>query len=564
MKTSKFCLAIWKANPWPINLFFLANFIAFTIAPLILGYQMQWFFDAITKDDPELNLAVYLVIAMIVLAAVRGVFMLLRSVFYVVCNYVISTMLRRNLFKNIIERRGARSTGSTTGDEISRFRDDVDAVTLFFNNVGYYASFFLFCFFGLVVMWSIDPTVTWVVLVPFVVISIIVTKVKPKIESLTGKQRDATAGVTSFIGSSFSNVESIKAACAEDQIVSEFQKRNQDRRQMSIRYDVFNALISYLGGSMYLIGMSVFLAMVAVKLREGTFSIGEFALFAHFISYLGAGMNGFTKILVDYKALAVNVGRLHEVLTQPEDDDLVRAFTPGYTEESVNAMQTPVEPVRTTDFRKLSVRGLSYSYPHSEDGIADVDLEIRAGELVVLTGDVGSGKTTLLRCLLGHLSAEAGETYWNDEKVENPSQFFVPDRCAYIPQRPQLFSDTLEANILQQRPLDESQVKEVLQQAVLLKDIDRLEGGLDSQVGPNGVKLSGGQIQRTALARLFANRSNLMIADDPVRGLDQETEKAFWETLKVGKNEAFIMATHSKLAIEKADRVIELKNGRIL
>ena len=278
---------------------------------------------------------------------------------------------------------------------------------------------------------------------------------------------------------------------------------------------------------MYLIGMSVFLVMVAVGLREGTFSVGEFALFSHFISYLGVGMNGFTKILVDYKGLAVNISRLNEVLTQPEGDELVTAFTPGYTEERVNRIQTRVEPVSTTSFSKLSVSGLSYSYPHSEEGIDDVDLEIHAGELVVLTGDVGSGKTTLLRCLLGHLPVKAGKTFWNDEQVQDPSLFFVPDRCAYIPQRPQLFSDTLEANILQQRPLDKSQTIKALEQAVLLKDIDRLEDGLESQVGPNGVKLSGGQIQRTALARLFANRSNLMIADDPVRGLDQDTETTF-------------------------------------
>jgi len=564
MKTGKFCKAIWKANPWPIGLFFIANFIAFTIAPLILGYQMQWFFDSITKDKPELNIAIYLVIWMIILAVVRGVVMLARTGFYVMCNYAVSTMLRRNVFKNILERRGARKIGGSTGDVISRFRDDVDAITLFVNNVGYFGSFFLFCLFGVAIMWSIDPTVTWAVLVPIIIICIIVTRVKPKIESLTSKQRDATARVTGFIGSSFSNVESIKATCAEEQILSEFRSRNENRRHMSIRYDVFNALISYLGGSMYLIGMSVFLAMVAVRMREGEFSVGEFALFAHFISYLGVGMHGLTKILVEYKGLTINIDRLEKLLTKFEDDDLVVGFSPGYTHGKVNSMQSQLEPAKVGDFNGMSVRSLTYNYPHSKEGVFDIDLEVRRGEIVVLAGEVGSGKTTLIQCILGHLPMKEGEVFWNGEKIQDPSLFFVPDRCAYIPQRPQLFSDSLRENILQERNLTESQTAQVLKQAGLLKDIDRLEDGLDTQIGPNGVKLSGGQVQRTALARLFANRSNLMVADDPVRGLDLNTEKLFWDTLEVGENEAFLFTSNSPLALEKADRVIVLKEGRIV
>jgi len=297
MKTSRFCLGLWKANWLPIGLFFLANIIAFTIAPLILGYQMRWFFDSITLDEPKLKTALALVIWMVILAITRMGFMLARSVFHELTRYVVGTMLRRNILNNILQRRGVRSLGTSSGDVISRFRDDVDLVLQFIHTVGYFGSFFLFCLFGFIVMLAINPVVTWVVILPFLLISVLVTLIKPRIQRLMAKQRDTTARVTGFIGSTFNGIEVIQSAGAEKAVVEEFRQRNQARRQAVVGHQIFSAFIDYLGGSMYFIGMATFLAIAAAPMRNGDFSVGEFALFAHFISYLGAGMRGLTMIL---------------------------------------------------------------------------------------------------------------------------------------------------------------------------------------------------------------------------------------------------------------------------
>ncbi|MEM9284090.1 MAG: ABC transporter ATP-binding protein [Verrucomicrobiota bacterium] len=564
MRVSRFCLSVFRANPWPICLFFLANIIAFTIAPIVLGHQMQWFFDAIMGESPELRTAFFLVIWMIVLAAARMMFMLARTVFYQAAAYVVSTMLRRNVFENILRRRGVRSLRSSTGDIISRLRDDVDAFTWFVHTVGYYGSFFLFCLCGLAIMWTIDETVTWVVALPIVLISALVTIIKPRIQALTSSERDSTTKVTGFIGSIFSNVESIKAACAEQGVVDEFRKHNKARGAATVRYDVFGAFVGFLGEAIYIVGISVFLLMVGDRMRAGEFSVGNFALFTHFISYLGTGMDGLAKILTDYKGMDVHLSRLESMLSDARNRELVTPFSAGFTCESVRKKKTPLELSAGGDLRSVTVKGLEYVHPVSGDGIFEVDLEVRVGECLVIAGEVGSGKSTLVRCILGHLPIDVGNVFWNDEKIDSPAQFLVPQRCAYVPQHPKLFSDTLEANVFQGRHIDESRRNEILEQAVLLNEMDRLAQGWRTQVGPSGVKLSGGQVQRVALARMFASRSSLMVADDPVRGLDASTETKFWEGLQTGSGGAFLFVSNSRMALKRADRIYVMKGGRMI
>ena len=149
----------------------------------------------------------------------------------------------------------------------------------------------------------------------------------------------------------------------------------------------------------------------------------------------------------------------------------------------------------------------------------------------MITGRVGAGKTTLLRVLLGLLPMDGGEIRWNGEVVEDPGAFFVPPRSAYTAQVPRLFSNSLRNNILMGLDADDETLMQAIRQAVMEADLAELESGLDTQVGPKGVKLSGGQIQRTAAARMFVRDPELLVFDDLSSALDVETEQALWERL---------------------------------
>jgi ATP-binding cassette subfamily B protein len=182
----------------------------------------------------------------------------------------------------------------------------------------------------------------------------------------------------------------------------------------------------------------------------------------------------------------------------------------------------------------------------------------------VITGRIGSGKTTLLRALLGLVPADAGTIAWNGVPVLDPATFFVPPRCAYTPQVPQLFSDTLESNIRMGFPASAEELDETLRLAVMEEDVPHLQDGLDTLVGAKGVKLSGGQRQRTAAARMFVRDPELLVFDDLSSALDVETENLLWERTFARGDRTYLVVSHRRPALERADRILLLQDGQLL
>jgi ATP-binding cassette, subfamily B, bacterial len=187
---------------------------------------------------------------------------------------------------------------------------------------------------------------------------------------------------------------------------------------------------------------------------------------------------------------------------------------------------------------------------------------------VVITGRVGSGKSTLVRVLLGLLPRQAGEITWNGNVVTDPAGFFRPPRCAYTPQVPRLFSDTLRNNVLLGQPDDAGRLEDAIHLSVLEQDLSQLERGLETLVGPRGLRLSGGQVQRAAAARMFVRQPELLVFDDLSSALDVETEQALWERLDARRNAkagelTCLVVSHRKAALARADHIVVMKDGHV-
>ena len=192
-----------------------------------------------------------------------------------------------------------------------------------------------------------------------------------------------------------------------------------------------------------------------------------------------------------------------------------------------------------------------------------MNLDVRRGSLIVVTGRVGAGKTTLLRTLLGTLPANSGEVRWNGEPVERPDLFLVPPRCAYTPQVPRLFSEPLRDNILMGLRESDVELDQAIYAAVLEQDVTDLEYGLDTVVGPRGVKLSGGQVRRSAAARMFVRNAELLVLDDLSSGLDVDTESVLWQRLFERREATALVVSHRRPALRRADHVVVLADGKV-
>ena len=139
----------------------------------------------------------------------------------------------------------------------------------------------------------------------------------------------------------------------------------------------------------------------------------------------------------------------------------------------------------------------------------------------------------------------------------------MPPRAAYTPQVPRLFSQSLRENILLGLPEDRVDLQGALQLAVMEPDVARMEQGLETVVGPRGVRLSGGQVQRTAAARMFLRDAELLVFDDLSSALDVETEQQLWQGLFARHEATCLVVSHRRAPLRRADTIIVLKQGRI-
>jgi ATP-binding cassette subfamily B protein len=169
---------------------------------------------------------------------------------------------------------------------------------------------------------------------------------------------------------------------------------------------------------------------------------------------------------------------------------------------------------------------------------------------------------------------DKGQVRWNGNPVSEPDDWFVPPRCAYTAQVPRLFSDSLRDNILLGMDRDDAAVMEAVRLAVLEYDLNEFEEGLETKVGPKGVRLSGGQIQRSAAARMFVRQPELLVFDDLSSALDVETERTLWERVlgdgsvgagasRIDSRPTCLVVSHRRTVLRRADQILVLKDGRI-
>ncbi|MEU0666622.1 ABC transporter ATP-binding protein [Streptomyces lavendulocolor] len=532
---------------------------------LAVGLLFQRLFDGIGAAGGGRGDGLILLIAWV--AAIEGARLVLQ--FGVMLSrleprlqYGATAGLRRSLLGTVL-RRPDVTARVPPGEALRAVGEDVEEVGFFLAWAPTNLAHWLFVVASVGVMLSVDVLVTVALVGLLLAVTLLTALVHGRFLVHRRATRTASAEVAGALGEAVGAVKAVQAAAAEDHVAAHIGRLNEARGRAAVREALFAGVQRNVIGNAAPIGVGLVLLLTAGRARD-SFGVGDLALFTFYLQILAEALASIGILSIRLQRVSVALERITGFLGAGRDP----APAPREPEPRAVPVPRPAPPAGSGPPPHqdapclLEVRHLTAHHPGTRRGVEDVHLSVAGGTLTVVTGGVGAGKTTLLRAVLGLMPAPAaGEVRWNGEPRDDRAAFLVPPRCGYVPQAPRLFSGSVRENVLLGLD-DERALTAALRTAVLEPDVAAMRDGVDTVVGPRGLRLSGGQIQRLAIARMLVRRPQLMVVDDISSALDPETERTLWSRLLDGSS-AVLAVSHRPAVLRAAARVVVVKDGRV-
>lgn len=249
---------------------------------------------------------------------------------------------------------------------------------------------------------------------------------------------------------------------------------------------------------------------------------------------------------VDYKLNKVAVKKYIAFLDSKDDENLNKG-----------------EIVKTV-LGEIELKDIVYSYNYGKTIIKDLSLRIKANSSIALVGESGSGKSTIIKLIMGLIKYDSGQLLIDGKEIKDLNLNSFYDKVSYVSQEAPIFDGTLRENLVFDKKISDNKIKEVLKLACLESFYEKLENGLDTELGEKGIKMSGGERQRVALARLFFDDSKIIILDEATSAMDNVTEKEVMKNLVDElKDRTIIVIAHRLETIKNVDDIYVLSDGVI-
>lgn len=360
-------------------------------------------------------------------------------------------------------------------------------------------------------------------------------------------QADSTANSAAV--DSLINYETVKYFGNERWEARRYDDNLRTWEKASIRNLVSLAYLNIGQGVIIGLGLTLLMVMAADRVVTGNMTLGDFVMVNAFLIQLYIPLNFLGTIFREVKHTLTDMERMFGLL------------------EAAPEVHDP-DDARPLDTRDVSVRfeHVSFSYNENREILRDVDFEIPQGHKVAVVGPSGSGKSTLARLLFRFYDVTCGAIRLNGRDVKDITTESLRAAIGIVPQDTVLFNDTIEYNIRYGRPdASQEEVAEAARLAQLDTFIGSLPDGYDTVVGERGLKLSGGEKQRIAIARTLLKNPAILILDEATSSLDTRSEKAIQSALeRASRDRTTLVIAHRLSTVVDCDEILVLENGRIV
>jgi len=394
----------------------------------------------------------------------------------------------------------------------------------------------------------IDPMLTVIALSVLPPQILITRRLQRHLHAATKKSRQSHSELTSDVKESLDGVETIQVLSAEgpcaDRILRDADVLESDELCAS-RY---SAAISGTVFFMTSLGIALTWWQGSQRVLSGQMTLGALILFTGFVAFAYQPFRQFTTMLTTYRRGLVSLDRIGELL----------AGCPPTTARSSG------RPLRI-ESGTIEFQHVSFGYGRRRV-LKGVDLRIEPRRLTVVIGRSGSGKSSLLRLISRLYDPQGGAVCVDGQDLRCVSLQSLRAQVAAVPQQPVLFRGTIRRNICLARPdARPHEVVAACEAAGAMEFIGRLPDGLETRLGRDGVRLSGGQAQRVSIARALLPQPRVILLDEPTSALDAESETAIVESLRRLRCRATIVVVgHRARTIHSADRVVVMDAGRVV
>jgi ATP-binding cassette, subfamily B, bacterial len=474
------------------------------------------------------------------------------------------TLLRANLLAAQMASGGpeAGQPVGSAGGAVTYFRDDTEDIAQFVDIHVDVAGGLVFTAIAGFVLGNADVRAAAILVFPLLAVGVATRLLDTRIKEYRSADRAATAAVTGFVGDLMASATTVKVNGAAPSAIVRLRRLVDERRRTAVRDRILDEGVQAFSQGAADVGLGCVLLVSAGGLATGAFDVGELALFAAYLGWLSFLPRMIGRLLARRKHAAVAFERIRQLVADADVEHTVRRRDLPIAPRDARVRPVVERPQRVP-LERLEVVGFSAVHD-SGYGVHDASFVVERGDFVVITGPIGSGKSTLLRSLLGLAwhAETSGIVRWNGREVDDLAAFMVPPNAAYLSQVPQLISDSVADNV-GLGVLDAHALSAALNRAAVADDIATMPDGVDTVIGPRGLRLSGGQRQRLATARAIVHEPELVVLDDLSSAVDVETELALWRNLAEARM-TVIAVSHRAVAFERATRVLRLERGRLV